>query len=133
MGRERVVEIPAPLVRGLEQYREWCNGAMNADALLFSTRDGTPLLQRNIRRRHFQLALKALGLTGIRPHDFRRVFVALHVAAGTHPKLVQTRIGHSNISLTMDVYGKLAGDIALAEEQSAKLDVLATKALLSSA
>ncbi|HSB78527.1 MAG TPA: hypothetical protein VLM91_07055 [Candidatus Methylomirabilis sp.] len=28
----------------------------------------------------------------------------------------------------MDVYGKLAGDIALAEEQVAKLNTLATKA-----
>jgi len=45
---------------------------------LFSTCDGTPLMQRNIRRRHFQPALEALGLTGIRPHDFRRSFVALH-------------------------------------------------------
>jgi integrase len=126
---KRVVEIPAPLVGGLEQYRVWRNGAVNADALLFATRDGTPLMQRNIRRRHFQPAIKTLGLTGIRPHDFRRSFVALHVAAGTHPKLVQARIGHSNISLTMDVYGKLAGDIALGKEQVAKLNVLASRAL----
>ncbi len=48
--------------------------------------------------------------------------------AGTHPKLVQARIGHSNIGLTMDVYGKLAGDIALEEEQVTKLDALATQA-----
>jgi integrase len=128
---KRVVEIPAPLVKGLEQYREWRNGTVTADALVFSTRDGTPLMQRNIRRRHFQPALKALGLTGIRPHDFRRSFVALHVAAGTHPKLVQTRMGHTNINLTMDVYGRLAGDIALAEEQTSKLDAMARRAIPS--
>ncbi len=128
----RVVEIPGPLVRGLEGYRAWRNGAVAPEALVFSTERGTPLQQRNIRKRHFLPALTALGLAGIRPHDFRRTFVAMHVAAGTHPKLVQTRIGHSNISLTMDVYGKLAGDIALAEEQSARLDSLAGRALLPS-
>ncbi len=51
--------------------------------------------------------------------------------AGTHPKLVQTRVGHSNIKLTMDVYGKLAGEMALAEEQATRLDALTTKALLA--
>ena len=66
---------------------------------------------------------------GIRPHDFRRSVVALHVEAGTHPKLVQERAGHSTIALTMDVYGKNAGRMALAQEQEARLDVLAAKAL----
>ncbi len=127
---KRMVEIPGPLIRGLEGYRAWRNGSVSPEALVFSTEKGTPLQQHNIRKRHFMPALKAMGLTGIRPHDFRRTFVAMHVAAGTHPKLVQTRIGHSNIALTMDVYGKLAGDIALAEEQTARLDTLAGLAFL---
>ena len=46
-----------------------------------------------------------------------------------HPKLVQTRVGHSNIKLTMDVYGKLVGEMALAEEQEDRLVDLAFKAL----
>lgn len=49
--------------------------------------------------------------------------------AGTHPTLVQDRVGHSNIKLTMDVYGKLAGDMALAEDQAARLNALTAKAL----
>ncbi len=80
----------------------------------------------NIRNRHFQPALKALGLSGIRPHDFRRTFIALYVEAGTHPKLVQEWVGHSNIKLTMDVCGKLAGKMALGEDQAARLDRMAT-------
>jgi hypothetical protein len=38
---------------------------------------------------------------------------------------VQTRVGHSNIKLTMDVYEKLTGEMALAEEQATRLDALA--------
>ena len=41
--------------------------------------------------------------------------------AATHPKLVQARVGNSNIKLTMDVYGKLAGELALADEQATRL------------
>ncbi len=127
---KRMVEIPPALVRGLEQYRTWRNGNASPDALLFSTREGTPLSQRNVRRRHFQPALKALGLNiAVRPHDFRRTFVAVQVAAGIHPKQVQARIGHSSIALTMDVYGRLAGDIPLQAEQAEKLNTQAMVAV----
>jgi len=98
-------------------------------SLVFPSEDGTPLSPGNVRRRYFAPALKAIGVKGIRPHDFRRTFIALHVEAGTHPKLVQTRVGHSNIKLTMDVYEELAGEMALAVEQATRLDALATTAL----
>jgi integrase len=51
------------------------------------------------------------------------------VEAGTHPKLVQERAGHSDIKLTMDIYGKVAGKMALAKEQEDRLVDLAFKAL----
>ena len=73
--------------------------------------------------------MQALGITGVRQHDFRRTFIALHVEAGTHPKLVQERVGHSSIALTMDLYGKIAGKMALATEQEARFEALTAKAL----
>jgi integrase len=127
----RVVEIPAPLVAFLVAHRADQNGGPNPLGLVFPSEDGTPLYPGNVRRRAFQPALTALGLTGIRMHDFRRTFIALHVEAGTHPKLVQERVGHSNIKLTMDVYGTLAGKMALAEEQTARLDSMASTASLT--
>jgi integrase len=125
----RVVEVPPVLVPFLEAHRERQNGAATPDGLVFSTRQGTPLEGRNVRRRHFQPALKALGLTGIRPHDFRRTFIALHVEAGTHPKLVQERVGHSDVRMTMDTYAELAGKMALPAEQASRFNGLAAKAL----
>ncbi len=85
-----------------------------------------------LRRRHFLPALQALVIVGIRQHDFRRTFIALHVEAGTHPKLVQERVGHSSIGLTMDTYGRIAGQMALATEQEARFEALAVKALPAS-
>jgi integrase len=122
----RVVEIPAPLVAFLVAHREAQNGGPNPLGLVFPSEDGTPLYPGNVRRRVFKPALTALGLTGIRPHDFRRTFVAFHVEAGTHPKLVQERAGHSDIKTTMNLYGALAGKMALGEEQAARLDSMAT-------
>ena len=126
---KRAVEIPAPLMAFLTAHLEDLNSVPNPLGLVFPSKTGTPLYPKNIRRRHFIPALTALGITGIRQHDFRRTFVALHVEAGTHAKLVQDRMGHSNIKLTMDVYGKIAGRMTLAPDQEARFDALATKAL----
>ncbi len=125
----RVVEIPAPLVAFLTAHLEGLNGVPNPLDLVFPSKAGTPLYPNNVRRRHFVPALRALGITGIRQHDFRRTFIALHVEAGTHPKLVQDRVGHRDVKLTMDVYGKIAGKMTLAKEQEARFDALATRAL----
>jgi len=126
---KRVVELPAPLVPFLAAHREAQDGTANPHRLLFPSEEGGPLDPRNVRRRHFKPALKALGITGVRMHDARRTFIALHVEAGTHPKLVQARVGHSDVRLTMDVYGKLAGEMALPESAAAHLDALAAQAL----
>jgi integrase len=100
--------------------------------LVFPSKTGTPLYPKNVRRRHFLPALQALGITGVRQHDFRRTFASLHVASGTHPKLLQERMGHSSIGLTMDLYAKIAGQMALTTEQEARFEALAVKALPAS-
>uniref|UniRef100_UPI000B1887CF tyrosine-type recombinase/integrase n=1 Tax=Demequina iriomotensis TaxID=1536641 RepID=UPI000B1887CF len=41
------------------------------DALLFCTRDGTPLTTNNVRRQ-FRMVLERAGITGVTPHMFRR-------------------------------------------------------------
>ncbi len=128
----RVVEIPAPMVPLVAAHLETLDGLPNPLDLVFPSEASTPLDPKNIRRRHFVPAMKALGVTGIRQHDFRRTFIALHVEAKTHPKLVQERVGHSSIALTMDVYGKIAGKMTLGKEEEAKLNALATKALPAS-
>jgi hypothetical protein len=58
-------------------------------------------------------------------------FIASHVEAGTHPKLVQERVGYSNMHMTMDVDGKLPGKMALGEEQAVRLDTMASETSLT--
>lgn len=127
----RVVEIPAPLVSLVAAHLATLK-VSNPLNLVFPSQTGTPLYPKNVRRRHFLPALQALGIVGVRQHDFRRTFASLHVAAGTHPKLVQERMGHSNIALTMDLYARLAGKMALSEEQEARFEALAVRALPAS-
>ena len=40
----------------------------------------------------------------IRPHDLRHTHATLALQAGIHPKVVSERLGHANISITLDTY-----------------------------
>lgn len=55
-------------------------------------------------------ACKAAGIRHRRFHDLRHTHAAWLIAQGVHPKKIQTRLGHSSISITMNVYGHLFPD-----------------------
>ena len=42
-----------------------------------------------------------------RVHDLRQTSVSPAIAAGAHPKEIQSRAGHSSITVTLDRYGHL--------------------------
>lgn len=56
--------------------------------------------------------------TGVRFHDLRHTQAALLIKLGAHPKEIQSRLGHANIAVTMNVYGNLfpEADDALARK-----------------
>ncbi|MDX6198770.1 MAG: hypothetical protein QOJ79_1921 [Actinomycetota bacterium] len=58
----------------------------------------------------FHEAASAAGLPRIRLHDLRHTSATLALVAGIHPKIVQERLGHASIGMTLDVYSHvLAG------------------------
>ena len=50
-----------------------------------------------------RIARKA-GLQGVRFHDLRHTHATLMLQQGIHPKIVQERLGHSTIAITIDTY-----------------------------
>lgn len=52
----------------------------------------------------FRRLVAAAGLPAIRLHDLRHTAATLALAAGVHPKVVQERLGHSGIGITLDTY-----------------------------
>jgi len=56
----------------------------------------------------------------MRFHDLRHSHVAALIAQGEHPKVIQTRLGHSSIQVTLDRYGHLFE--GLDEAAAARLD-----------
>lgn len=70
---------------------------------VFTVSTGNAVAPRNLIR-HFKSVIGKLDLPDIRFHDLRHFHASALLAAGTNPKIVQERLGHSQISLTLDTY-----------------------------
>jgi len=69
---------------------------------------GTPLRHPNFTKRVWQPAVQAAGVPpGLRIHDLRHTAAALMIAASAHPEHIKRHLGHSSITVTMDLYGHL--------------------------
>lgn len=62
------------------------------------------------------LATKA-GVKPIRLHDARHTHASLMLKQGVHPKIVQERLGHASIQMTLDTYLHVASGL---QEAAAK-------------
>lgn len=73
--------------------------------LVFATPLGTPILARNLLCRHFKPILSRAELSpSIRLYDLRHTCATLLLSANEHPKIVSERLGHSSVTITLDVY-----------------------------
>lgn len=64
---------------------------------------GTPLNPRNVMRNFYKL-LDEVNVPRIRFHDLRHTHATILLKNGVHPKIVQERLGHSSITVTLDTY-----------------------------
>ena len=71
--------------------------------LVFTTATGTPLDPNNILRTLHGI-LERAGLPAQRFHDLRHAMASALINDGVSPKVVQERLGHSTIAMTMNVY-----------------------------
>lgn len=70
---------------------------------VFCTLTGTYLRPNHVVD-EFKKLLKKAGLPGIRFHDLRHSAATLLLSLGVHAKVVQEMLGHTQISMTMDIY-----------------------------
>jgi integrase len=77
------------------------------DDLVFSDLEGKPLLLNTVTHAWIKL-VRRIGLKGIRLHDARHTHASLMLKQGVHPKIVQERLGHASIQMTLDTYSHVA-------------------------
>ena len=93
--------------------------SLRDDDLVFSGLDGMPLRPNTVTRAWKTLAARA-GLKAIRLHDARHTHASIMLKQGIHPKIVQERLGHSSIQITLDTYSHVAP--GLQEAAAARFD-----------
>ncbi len=102
--------------RQLDDADEW-GDAWVGEGHVFTREDGEPWHPDRITTL-FAQAVKAAGAPSIRLHDLRHGWATLALGAGIHPKVVQERLGHANIAMTMDRYSHV---IPALQESAAEL------------
>jgi integrase len=119
----RTVPIPSNLIPLLNEQRER-QAKERAAAFdlysdsnyVFSTVTGHVIDPRNLRR-SFQRVLKHVGLDQKRFHDLRHTYATRLFEKGVSLKTVQDLLGHSNISITANIYTHV-----MPEEKSKAID-----------
>ncbi len=101
----RLVTLPQRAVFALAEHRKKAVASGFAGVpFVFCNSVGGPLRRSHFHRNDFKPLLRRAGLPAIRFHDLRHTSATLLLAQGVHPKVVQERLGHSQISITLDIY-----------------------------
>lgn len=81
--------------------------AITESDLVFCHYDGTPWLPNSITHAWIKL-VRSCGLTGIRLHDARHSHATLMLKGEVSPKVIQERLGHSTIGITLNLYAHVS-------------------------
>ena len=86
------------------------------ETLVCARQDGEPKMPGSLTH-EFTYLIGRAGVPRVRFHDLRHSHATQLLSAGVHPKIVQERLGHSTIAVTMDIYSHVSetmqGDAAL--------------------
>jgi integrase len=128
----RTIALPASTVDALRTHHAAQQRArlaagveFNRLDLVFPGPDGEPWRPSTFAAACRRVFKKA-GLT-CRLHDLRHTHATMLLRQGVHPKVVQERLGHANVSITLDIYSHCTANMQ--QEAAAKIDEALAAAL----
>lgn len=96
----RTIALSPSTVAVLRAYKAQGTGKDNEQVFLNDGHYYNP----NTVTWEWKKACIAAGVNPIRLHDARHTHASLMLKQGVHPKIVQERLGHSSIAITLDIY-----------------------------
>jgi integrase len=128
-SRTRAIPLGPGAVRALHLQRvrqaKWrlkAGDLYKDQGLIFTNEPGGLLEGQNVVNRFFKPLLRSAKLPNLSLYSLRHGHATLLLAAGEHPKVVQERLGHSSIQLTLDTYTHVVE--GLQERASERLEAL---------
>ncbi len=129
----RRIDLPPGLIGELRKHKARQNEdrllmgpAFENNDLVCCRPDGRPFRPDYVSR-HFRELLAAAGMNHIRFHDLRHTHATWLLTSGVHPKVVQERLGHGTIGITLDTYSHVLP--SMQEEAARKIDAILQVAL----
>ncbi len=124
----QVIPLPEVVIDVLRQHRLYQLEAQSQAGakwqerdLVFCNKIGGFFSLSQLYQQYRKL-LSDAGLPRLRFHDLRHSAATILLTLGIHPKVVQERLGHSKIAMTMDTYSHVLP--TMQEEASERLDDL---------
>jgi integrase len=125
---KRSIRLPAMVTAALWDHKaRMMQEGHGANPLVFVTGEGTPYYRSDLRRHAWLPLLKLAELPTIRFHDLRHTSATLLLGEGIHPKIVQERLGHSTVTLTLNTYSHVLP--SMQDDAAIKLDGVMSKAI----
>jgi len=100
------------------------------DTLLCARADGEPMQPRSLTHEFTRLVGRTKDVPRVRFHDLRHSHATQLLLAGVHPKVAQERLGHSTISVTLDLYSHVTA--TMQEDAAARIDAAFRSAKIGS-
>jgi len=101
----RKIDLGPAMITELKKWKLAC--PKSKLGLMFPNGVGNPINHNNLVNRHFNPALEAAKLPKIRFHDLRHTYASLLIEQGENIKYIQSQLGHSNPTVTLNVYAHL--------------------------
>ena len=116
-------EVMAELRKARLQYMEDALTSPHFQNLNFVIRqeDGSPMLPDSMTRKWSRF-LKDNDLPHIRLHDLRHSNATALIQAGVNPRVVQQRLGHSDVNITLNTYTHVLPEMDI--DAAEKLDAI---------
>lgn len=104
-GSDRRIDIGPVMMKELKKWKLAC--IKNELDLIFPDDNGKVIDDSTMLRKHFYPSLEKAEIGRIRFHDMRHTYASLLIEQGENIKYIQTQLGHSSPSITLDVYSHL--------------------------
>ena len=111
----RTISLPKDAVQALRRQRkhqleeQLASGGrwVNEENLVFTDTQGGLLRRTNVSKRDMKRIVRRADLEDATLHTFRHTHASLLIAAGVDIKTISRRLGHENITITLQTYGHL--------------------------
>ncbi|CVK18401.1 tyrosine-type recombinase/integrase [Sporomusa sphaeroides] len=116
---KRQIPLPDKVTEELRIYKTWqeeqiaqLGDKYENNNFVVANMFGRPVDTSNFTTRHFKAMLVDAGIDrSIKFHDLRHTHATLLLLEGINPKIVQERLGHSTVTMTLDTYSHLLPDM----------------------